>query len=214
MNIKIKELLEELNLSINTEDILAYIDGSLKDSELLKVKKIVENNLELKNFVENISILSKSPIYSTPPIRVRQKLLSKLGINDHSIFDICIKFINNGLDIIAGNDFFKNDQFALAFRNNSNSEYQFEKTFDKFILKGFILKFNQNELKIHFKILSQDRKPIKNIRIELKNNQELIKSLITDEFGSTNSVNLKNKDYIFSIFNENEIENLSISLKT
>ncbi|MAJ45269.1 MAG: hypothetical protein CMF96_11085 [Candidatus Marinimicrobia bacterium] len=212
MNIKLKELITELNLSIEEEELLCFLDGNLSNDKSSRIKKIVDNNLVLKNYINNFLKLTEKSSISNPPKKVHQNLLSRLDLEEN-IFDICLKYFDNNLDIITGNHFFNNNRLSPAFRNKSGNQYQFQKEFNKYTLKGFVLKSSKTMLKFYFKIDSKQKNPIKNIRIEIKKNQELIKQLITDDFGSTNSINLTYGDYNFSIFDLNQIGNLSLSIK-
>ena len=213
MNIKLKELIKELNLSITAEDILAYLDGSnLKIKNSSKIKKIIKDNLELKKFVNEFLNISESPIISNPPKIIHQNLISKLGFSEENIIDICLKIFDYGLDIISGNQLINQNQFVPTFRNQSKNKLKFNKNFKKINFKGFLQKLNKHELKIYFKIISINEQPIKNYRVEIEKNQELIKSLVTDEFGITQSVNLINGYYKFTITKNNNIDFFSLRL--
>ena len=212
MNENLKELLENLNLTIDVQKIIGFIDGSLNKMDYNEVKKIISNNPELatkidyfKKDIENSKLIS-------PPNSVHKNLMRKLGIKENNIFDISLKLIQNGVDIITGKDLLVQNFGSPAFRGNSNDELMFEKNFYNFKIVCYFNKISSYELSIYFKLLPNKNENMQNIQLKIFDAEKIKKSIITNEFGTTNIVNLKKGDYKISIIKGELLGEIHINL--
>lgn len=213
MNKNLKTLIAELGLSINEEKILAFLDGNLSNDDSNKINSIIEKNPHLKLKTDELRHIIDNPILESPPKNIHSKLMKKLGINEDTIFDICLKSLQNGIDIISGKNLLINNNRGIpVFRSENQSELYFEKQMKDINIICIFNHYNEEELSIHFKIKTNNGASNKNIQIKLFKNDILEKSLITDSFGATKSFRINNGDYTLSVLKNKVLGTVHLKL--
>ena len=213
MNKNLKILISELGLSINEEKILAFLDGNLSNDDSNKLNSIIEKNPHLKLKTDELRHLINNPILESPPKNIHSKLMKNLGINEDTIFDICLKSLQNGIDIISGKNLLINNNIGIpVFRSENQSELYFEKKMMGINIVCIFNHYNEEEFNIYFKVKTKNEASAKNIQIKLFNKDILVKSLITDSFGATKSLNVKNGEYKISILKNKDLGTIHLKL--
>lgn len=212
MNNELKKLLIELNLNIDQETILAYIDGNLNKSENKKIKKLIELNPDLLKFVNELTRVITNPIFSKPPVHLHKSILAKLGYEEKNIMDIAISILSNGLNIISGFDFLAPISPMPAFRSNAKTELFFKNEINNYFITCICTPVNELTISIHFKLKAKNDLPIKNIQFKLVQNDEILNSLLTDSTGTTKSVIVNKGKYKISINKKKNLGEINLNI--
>jgi len=212
MNRKLKTLIDELNLSIKEEQILAFLDGKLRGNEFLKIQEILEKNKEFKIFCDEFKKFMENTEQVSPPKTVHNNLLKSLGLKEKDIFDICLQMLDDGIKIITGENLLMTNSPIPAFRSNQNTDLFFKKKIQDIIINCNFNPINNNELNAHFKINSNDNHPLNNVQIKIYEDSTLVKSLVTNSVGVTKSINLIKGDYEIVIRKKEKLGTINISL--
>jgi hypothetical protein len=205
MNNELKKLLIELNLNIEQETILAYIDGNLNKSENNRIKLLIELNPDLLKFVNELTRVITNPIISKPPAHLHKSILAKLGYEEKNIMDIALSILSNGLNIISGINFLVPISPMPAFRSNSTTELFFKNELSEYFITCICTPIDDITISIHFKLISKNNSPLKNIQFKLYQNDNKLKSLLTNSEGNTKSVIINKGKYKISV---NKMKNL------
>lgn len=212
MNNELKKLLIELNLNIEQETILAYIDGKLNKSENNRIKQLIELNPDLLTFVNELKRVITNPIISKPPAHLHKSILATLGYEEKNIMDIAISILSNGLDIISGFDFLAPISPMPAFRSNTNTELFFKNELNNYFITCICTPMDEVTISIHFKLKAKNDLPIKNIQFKLVQNDEILNSLLTDSTGSTKSVLINKGRYKISIYKKKNLGEINLDI--
>ena len=188
------------------------LDAGFLDNEQIGIVIPGDTTNFAGDLASDIAITAHSSLGETPSnttftikYRIGGGISSNVAGND-------LTLLNNGFGIISGSSLLPPIMPMPAFRSESKSELFFKKNLKNFKITCICNHINKLKLSFYCKIDSINNLPEKNIQLKLICNDKVLKSLITDSKGTTNSVIINKGNYNISIIKKKLIGTINLDI--